>query len=717
MDTLIAFDEIRERLEYFKNGPLKERFEKDKILLGLSFALVALEWEGTPDILSDVFVTKGTAILTFQETLSRLGYECISQKVTGVPGLLNINFPSFITINQQHYILLNVIDKSLYLYDYENDNIFQQVIEDNQAFEVCYISNYSRLFREPPPQSQDKQNWIKHSFYNYSGELKSLATLSMAINLLGVVQPFFIMNVYSFALTADSESTLYWLAIGAILVAIVEFTLKRERVHILNTSGKELACFISYSVISKLLWLPYTMTSTASTSSQLARLKDIDQFRQLVTAESSLSYFDLPFIIIFIIAIVVMSGSAAITVIVGILGMVIFMFYGRHAYAQATAKSSKANALVSYQWNEVLSNTTSIQGLPLVSVLKSRFNSALSQRLNDSAEVEKTNSGIQRIGGSLIQVIGATSIISAVAGVLGGTTEPGAMLALIILVWKALTPIMGIYNSLSKIDTLKASTAQINALMSLGDDHDRLEKSPPLNQFQGNLSVDGLSHRYTGISTGLTNLSFKVTTGQKLSICAPSGKGKTTLLNILGGIEQRFQGNVSLDGYNVSQFNNFRLRNAVCYIPYNTHLYQGTIQANYTIYNGYVEPTHIETMLTFFKLDAYLPEGKETLITSKLLSELPSGVLKRLKLAIGLGNCTSKLIFIDEPFAGCEKENSGYLSKLFTGILKHSTVIYTTNEKSMIATSDNCLLLDDESAQKFYGTPDKVLTSNPDMIY
>jgi ABC-type bacteriocin/lantibiotic exporter with double-glycine peptidase domain len=525
------------------------------------------------------------------------------------------------------------------------------------------------------------------------------------------------MNVYSFALTANSKSTLYWLAAGAIIIAVIEFTLKRERVAILNTSGKDLACHISYSVLSKLLWLPYSMTASAGTSSQLARLKDIDQFRQLVTTESSLSYFDLPFIIIFIVAIVVMSGTAAITVLAGILGMIIFSFYGRYIYSQATSKSSRANAMVSYQWNEVLSNTGTIQGLPLVTVLKSRFNAALTQRLNDADAVSETNTKIQGLGGSLIQVIGATSIVVAVLGVMSGNTDPGAMLALIILVWKALTPIMGIYNSLAKIDTIKASTAQINALMSLDDDSTKMEKSPPLNQFYGAINVAGLSHRYPGIAIGLTNLSFKLTPGNKLSVCVPSGCGKTTLLNLLSGIDMHFQGSIAYDGYNINQFNNFRLRNSINYIPYNIHLYHGSIQANYTIYNGYVEPEFIEEMLEFFDLKQFFPKGKDDLITSEVLNQLPDGIHRKLNIAIALGNCKSKVIIIDEPFAGCEKENGHYLTKLFTEKLKHNTVIYTTNEKSMIATSDFCLLLDAESAQKFFGTPDKVLMANPDIIY
>ncbi|GLS91716.1 hypothetical protein GCM10007916_27860 [Psychromonas marina] len=717
MDTLINFDEIKERIDEFQNGILGDRFSETPILLGLSYTLILLEWEGTPQILSDVFVYEENNQVSFDRTLTRLGYECNTQKITDTVQLQQMTFPCFITIQAQDYILINIHDGRCCMYDFENDNLFYQSTDSFSDAETCYVSNYSRLFREPSPESQDKNNWIKHSFYNYSDELKSLVRLSLVINLLGTIQPFFIMNVYAFALTAASHSTLYWLSAGAILVAFVEYSLKKQRMIILNTSGKELACHISYSVISKLLWLPYAMTSSAGTSSQMARLKDIDQFRQLVTNESSLSYFDLPFVLVFIVAIVAMSGIAGLVVIVGIIGMVIFSIYGRYAYAQATAKSSQANAMVSYQWNEVLSNTSAIQGLPLIGVLKSRFNAALSQRLNDSEHVSNTNNRIQSIGSSLIQVIGATGIVVAVLGVMDGTSDPGAMLALVILVWKALTPIMGIYNSLSKIETIKSSTGQINALMSINDDRLKMEKSPPLNQFQGQVTITALSHRYLGVSKGLTNLSFKVLPGQKLSVCSPAGGGKTTLLNILAGIEMRFQGEMLLDGYNSTQFNNFRYRNSVCYIPYDMHLYHGTIQANYTIYNGYTAAETINQMLAFFNLDTIFPDGPNTLINSELLNTLPDGVQRKLKLAIGLGDCLSKLIIIDEPFAGSEKESSHYLTSLFSGKLKNSSVIYTSNEKSMVATSDICLLLDHESAQKFFGSPDKVLSSKPDMLY
>ena len=716
MDTLIAFDEIKERLLHFREGHLSSRYAENPLLLGLSYTLVALQWEGTAELLSDTFIADTDHFKAFDATLSRLGYQCLHKKITNHRQLETLSCPAFITINRQNYILLGVNNEVLHLYDYENDIPIESPLPAKFKARVCAISSYSRIFREPPPESQDKRNWVKHIFYEHSAEFKSLALLSLFITLFGTIQPFFIMGVYTFALTADSASTLYWLASGAIAVALMEHFLKRQRMSILNTSGQELAHYISYHVISKLLWLPYAMTSSATTSSQLARLKDIDQFRQLVTAESSLSYFDLPFIFIFLIAIFVMSGSAAITVLIGIALMVVFCIYARYIYLQATSRSSRANAMVSYQWNELLTNVGSIQKLPLLSVVKSRFNAALTQRLKDSHQVSITNSKIQQLGSSLIQVIGTASIVTAVSAVMAGDANPGAMLAIIILVWKTLTPIMGIYNSLAKIDTIKASSAQINALMSLDDDKTKMEKSPPIQELGGRVNIKGLSHRYPGVGSGLTNLSVGVTPGQKVAVCAPSGAGKTTLMNILAGIETRFQGQLLYDGYNVAQFNNFRLRSSLTYIPFNMHLYPSTVHANYTVYNGYVQDETIDEMLNFFDLLPYLPQGKNTLLSTEFLDQLPDGVYRKLVLAIGLGDCHKKVLILDEPFVGAENENSRYLTLLFKERLASCTVIFTTTSKAMVAVSDRCLLLEKDGSQKFFGTPDKVLQAAPSMI-
>ena len=51
----------------------------------------------------------------------------------------------------------------------------------------------------------------------------------------------------------------------------------------------------------------------------------------------------------------------------------------------------------------------------------------------------------------------------------------------------------------------------------------------------------------------LDDLSLKVNAGESIAILGPSGSGKSTLLNIIGSLDQPSEGDVILDGQNLSE--------------------------------------------------------------------------------------------------------------------------------------------------------------------
>src|SRR5574344_891989 len=54
----------------------------------------------------------------------------------------------------------------------------------------------------------------------------------------------------------------------------------------------------------------------------------------------------------------------------------------------------------------------------------------------------------------------------------------------------------------------------------------------------------------------LDNTNFEIEKGELVVIVGPSGAGKTTTLNILGGMDSLTSGNVIVDGKNISKLNN-----------------------------------------------------------------------------------------------------------------------------------------------------------------
>lgn len=81
----------------------------------------------------------------------------------------------------------------------------------------------------------------------------------------------------------------------------------------------------------------------------------------------------------------------------------------------------------------------------------------------------------------------------------------------------------------------------------------RLE-SPPMVSVSSRVVLDvaAVSKCY-GARRVLDNVSFRVSTGQRVALTGPSGSGKTTLLNCLGGIDRPDAGSLTLNGHRIDQ--------------------------------------------------------------------------------------------------------------------------------------------------------------------
>ncbi len=192
MSILVDFNNIGQRLADFESEQFQERYQGSPLLRGLSYTLIAMEWEGTPELLSDAFMPGESDSDGFEATLTRLGYQCRTTKYekAKLEATEGLHLPCFIELDKLEAILLSVRDGEATLFDYKNNNSVTVPLVGN-TYSLTVISEYSKLFREPPPESQDKSNWIKYAFYRYNDEFKSLVFLSLVINIFGALQPFF----------------------------------------------------------------------------------------------------------------------------------------------------------------------------------------------------------------------------------------------------------------------------------------------------------------------------------------------------------------------------------------------------------------------------------------------------------------------------------------------------------------------------------------------
>ncbi|MFO5048596.1 ATP-binding cassette domain-containing protein, partial [Salmonella enterica subsp. enterica serovar 1,4,[5],12:i:-] len=76
---------------------------------------------------------------------------------------------------------------------------------------------------------------------------------------------------------------------------------------------------------------------------------------------------------------------------------------------------------------------------------------------------------------------------------------------------------------------------------------------------------------------------LKIHAGEKVAILGRNGAGKSSLLQLLSGMQLPVQGKISLDGVDQSLLDPDDIRRDMALLNQNAHLFFGTIRENLTL--------------------------------------------------------------------------------------------------------------------------------------
>jgi phospholipid/cholesterol/gamma-HCH transport system ATP-binding protein len=209
------------------------------------------------------------------------------------------------------------------------------------------------------------------------------------------------------------------------------------------------------------------------------------------------------------------------------------------------------------------------------------------------------------------------------------------------------------------------------------------------------IKVDELVAGY-GEDIILNNVSFNVNEGEIFVILGGSGCGKSTLLKLLVGLIRPKSGEITLNGYQVSDDANLQKALRQCGILFQSSALFGsmTLAENVSLplqeYTD-LDQDHIDTLVRI-KLAQVNLSGYE----NHLPAELSGGMKKRAGLARAMA-LNPKVLFFDEPSAGLDPISSAELDQLILHINRTlgTTMVIVTHELDSIYTvASRVIMLD-----------------------
>jgi ATP-binding cassette subfamily B protein len=192
----------------------------------------------------------------------------------------------------------------------------------------------------------------------------------------------------------------------------------------------------------------------------------------------------------------------------------------------------------------------------------------------------------------------------------------------------------------------------------------------------------------------LQNISFHIKPGQKVAITGDGDSGKTVLLRLLTGVFQDFKGDLSFDQIPINNYNLNTLRNHIGIYMQKQDIFSASLWENITLGNAEIKEQDVLDVFKIVGLDSFyksLNKGFDTHLepTGKQLS---SSNVQKLLIARSLLNQPA-LLLLDEPMKLIAADDKQYLQNYLFG-LKDVTIIFTTNDPSLISKSEMVIHLE-----------------------
>jgi branched-chain amino acid transport system ATP-binding protein len=242
------------------------------------------------------------------------------------------------------------------------------------------------------------------------------------------------------------------------------------------------------------------------------------------------------------------------------------------------------------------------------------------------------------------------------------------------------------------------------------------------------LSASGIGISFGGVKA-VDGVGFSVGEGQIFSIIGPNGAGKTTLFNIISGLYRADQGEVVLDGEDVTELppDNLAAR-GLSRTFQNLQIFQRMTAVENVMVGRHLRE-RCNLFADLFRLPSVTRQNADTREAAlKLLDDvglrgsadvlagaLSYGACKRLEIARALA-AEPKVLLLDEPAAGCNsvetEEVDELIRKVATGGV--AVVLVEHDMKLVMNISDRILVLN-RGKPLVEGTPHEV-RNNPAVL-
>lgn len=297
--------------------------------------------------------------------------------------------------------------------------------------------------------------------------------------------------------------------------------------------------------------------------------------------------------------------------------------------------------------------------------------------------------------------------------VVAGSLTPGTLTSFIMYMLQILNSLMMFSMIFVMIVISEASCERVAEVLTEKSTLTNPE-NPVTTIENGEIEFKNVSFKYypEAQEADLTNISFKIESGQTIGIIGGTGSGKSSLIQLIPRLYDTTQGEVYVAGRNVKEYDLVTLRDQIAMVLQKNTLFSGTILENLRWGDKDASLAEVKRMASLAQADQFVstfPEEYNTILDQGG-NNVSGGQKQRLTIARALLK-KPKILILDDSTSAVDTKTDAKIRQAFKEEIPNTTKIIVAQRVSSIQDADKIIVLD-EGKINGIGTHEELLANN-----
>ena len=549
--------------------------------------------------------------------------------------------------------------------------------------------------RAPKQALASEEHWFWSAVKKNLPVYRDVLVAAFFINVFALALPLFTMNVYDRVVPNYAVETLWTLAIGLLIVVVMDFTLRMMRSYFLDLASERIDRHVSADIMERVLGSRLEHRPS-SVGSYAVNLRSFDSVRDFINSVSITTLIDLPFAVIFCAVIFWIAPMVLLPLLAGVVIVLVYVSVGRGKLRELSETTYRAGVQRNATLIESLVGLDTIKAMGAESKTQRRWEEATAFLARTGVQLRLVSNANQFVTAGTTQLVTLFVVVTGVYLITEGLLSMGGLIACTMLAGRVMAPVGQLAGLLTQFQYAQISLGSVDQIMETPQERPEGARFLSRETFGGEIEFKDVTFSYPGSEMpSLVDVSFKIKPGEKVAILGRVGSGKSTLQKLAMGLFQPSEGAVLIDGIDLRQLDPAEYRKQVGYMPQDLTLFHGTLRDNIVIAHPYASDSDVLKAAEQANLLEFVnrhPQGFDMTISERGDS-LSGGQRRCVALARAvLGE--PPVVLMDEPTGSMDHSTEVAVKSSLAAFIAGRTWIVVTHRNSLLEMVDRIIVID-----------------------